>query len=157
VASAERQILNLLHVYAERVDQGDFDGVAALFEHGDYRMDGTSPLRGAGVAAAMRSMVQLDDRGRPGTNHVITNTILDVHPHGASAEARSYFTVFQVDGSASLQPILAGRYHDRFEAIDGVWRFADRRIAVDQVGDLSRHLRSDMAVRLEPGQLESGG
>ena len=28
-----RAIENLLYTYAERIDAGDFDGVAALFEH----------------------------------------------------------------------------------------------------------------------------
>ena len=29
-----REIENLLYTYAERIDAGDLDGVAALFEHG---------------------------------------------------------------------------------------------------------------------------
>jgi len=29
-----RQIEDLLYTYAERIDAGDLDGVAALFEHG---------------------------------------------------------------------------------------------------------------------------
>jgi hypothetical protein len=41
---------------------------------------------------------------------------------------------------APLQPIVAGRYLDRFARVDGAWRFAERRILVDLVGDLSRHL-----------------
>jgi hypothetical protein len=41
-----------------------------------------------------------------------------------------------------LQPIAAGRYHDRFAFGDGRWRFAERRVFVDLVGDVSRHLRA---------------
>lgn len=143
--SAERQIVNLLHLYAERVDAGDFDGVAELFEHGDYYVEPTSPLRGAAVAAAMRATVQLDDRGRPGTKHVITNTILDIDEAAGTATSRSYFTVLQAAPGLALAPILTGRYHDRFERVDGTWRFSDRRITIDQVGDLSRHVRPDVA------------
>ena len=38
------------------------------------------------------------------------------------------------------QPIIAGRYHDRFVRDDGVWRFAERRFFIDLVGDLGHHL-----------------
>jgi hypothetical protein len=34
VASDERAIENLLYTYAERIDDGDLDGVADLFAHG---------------------------------------------------------------------------------------------------------------------------
>jgi hypothetical protein len=37
--------------------------------------------------------------------------------------------------------IIAGRYHDAFATIDGEWRFTDRLIFSDLVGDLSHHLR----------------
>jgi 3-phenylpropionate/cinnamic acid dioxygenase small subunit len=137
--SAERAVLNLLHRYAERVDRGDFDGVGELFEHGDYHMGDGVPLRGAEVARAMRNLVIVDDGGRPGTKHVVSNTILETD--GDAIRARSYFTVFQARPDLALQPIITGRYLDVFRRVDGAWAFADRRIEVDQVGDLSHHLR----------------
>jgi hypothetical protein len=39
--------------------------------------------------------------------------------------ARCALTVFQAAG-ALLQPVLSGRYHDRFERIDGAWCFRER-------------------------------
>ena len=48
--------------------------------------------------------------------------------------------VFQAAADLALQPIIAGRYRDRFEQVDGGWRFAERCFYVDQVGDLSHHL-----------------
>jgi hypothetical protein len=45
-----------------------------------------------------------------------------------------------VDG-LTLQPVIAGRYHDRFEEVDGEWRFAERTILPDLYGDLSHHMR----------------
>ena len=39
------------------------------------------------------------------------------------ATTRSYFTVLQAVPGLTLQPILAGRYHDEFEHVDGEWRF----------------------------------
>jgi hypothetical protein len=37
-------------------------------------------------------------------------------------------------------PILAGRWHDRFERDGDQWRFADRLIHADLVGDLRFHI-----------------
>jgi len=56
------------------------------------------------------------------------------------AAARSCFTVLQARPDFPLQAILCGRYHDAFERVGSAWRFADRLILPDLVGDLSRHL-----------------
>jgi hypothetical protein len=37
--------------------------------------------------------------------------------------------------------VITGRYRDRFDKVDGTWRFADRAVVIEQVGDLSAHLR----------------
>jgi hypothetical protein len=146
MSDAPTAIANLVAIYAERVDLGDFAGVGALFAHATYRAvvpDGISTMEGADpVTAAMTRMVMTYD-GIPGTKHVTTNLIIDVDEPAGSAACRSYFTVFQGVGGAPLQPIIAGRYHDRFAFAAGTWRFADRLIYSDLFGDLSRHLRID--------------
>src|SRR5439155_19394268 len=89
-------IAAIIYAYAERLDAGDLEGVAALFTHATLRTDRRTEIR-RGVAEALelyRSMVMLYD-GRPCTKHVITNVIIDVDASGDSASARSYFTVFQ--------------------------------------------------------------
>jgi len=136
--SAERQILNLLHRYAECVDDGDFDGVSALFEHAEFHLAGATGQRGAAVGEVMRSTVATYD-GSPRTKHVTTNAIIDVDT--VTARCRAYFTVFQATPTLPLQPIITGRYHDRFECVDGTWRFAERAIVIEQIGDVSQHLR----------------
>jgi hypothetical protein len=42
-----------------------------------------------------------------------------------------------------LQPIITGSYRDRFEKVDGAWRFSERRELVGETGDLSAHLLRD--------------
>jgi 3-phenylpropionate/cinnamic acid dioxygenase small subunit len=79
--------------------------------------------------------------GRPSTKHVITNVTVEVAGDGATAHARSYFTVMQARPDLPLQAIICGRYHDTFARAAGGWRFADRLILPDLIGDLSRHLR----------------
>ena len=135
-------IARLVHLYAERLDGGDLDGVAELFARGTLHSNRTDVVRrGRDEARALyRDTVALYD-GIPCTKHVITNLVIDVAADAHAASARSYFTVLQARPELPLQVIIAGRYHDRFERADGLWRFADRLILVDLVGDLSRHLK----------------
>jgi hypothetical protein len=85
------------------------------------------------------------DDGTPKTKHVITNVMVEIDEVSASATGRSYFTVLQaVPGALALQPVIAGRYHDRFETVGGRWRFAARHMLVDLVGDLSQHMLFDL-------------
>jgi 3-phenylpropionate/cinnamic acid dioxygenase small subunit len=137
--SAERQILNLIHRYAECVDDGNFDGVGALFEHGEFHMAGSPGVRGAAVGDLMRRKVATHD-GSPRTKHVTTNTIIEFIDAG-TASCRSYYTVLQATDSMPLQTVITGRYHDRFERIGDTWHFADRAVFIEQVGDLSQHVR----------------
>jgi 3-phenylpropionate/cinnamic acid dioxygenase small subunit len=138
---AAQEIKNQIYAYAERLDGGDIDGFGELFEHATFRTNGVDfEFRGAGaVSELIRNVVPFYD-GIPATKHVITNVIVELE--GDRAAARSYFTVFQ--GRADefpLQPILAGRYHDRFERIDGAWRYVDHLIFLDLFGDTRFHVR----------------
>ena len=133
-------ITALIMSYAERIDAGDLDGVAALFEHAAWRSSvRAEPLRGAAEARRAYDGVLLYD-GVPGTRHVVTNVVVEVEPPDR-ARARSTFTVFQARPDFPLQAIICGRYHDAFERVAGAWRFTDRLIVPELIGDLSRHLR----------------
>lgn len=135
------EIRNLLFTYAERMDAGDLSGVGELFAEATYRSEDGTVLRGARELREVLSAVVILYAGVPRTKHVTTNVIIEVAAGGAEATARSYFTVFQSLEDFPLQTIVAGRYTDRFERVDGAWRFADRLVAMELLGDLSRHLR----------------
>ena len=129
----------LIHEYAFRLDAGDLDGVAALFEHaelGSTRHDRRQ--RGAAEARTIYDGVVIHDDGTPRTQHQISNVTVEVeHDH---ATARSCFTVLQVTGQG-LHPILAGEYHDQFDRVDGTWRFTERIFDPRLFGDMSRHMQ----------------
>jgi ketosteroid isomerase-like protein len=145
MANAAREIENLIHTYAERIDAGDLEGVADLFAHGrlcptpdaapNQAIEGRER-----VLALYRGSTRIYDDGSPHTRHVTTNSIIEVDENGDAAAARSYYTVFQQVDDFPLQPIISGRYRDTFQRIDGRWWFDTRVILVDLVGDLSRHL-----------------
>ena len=94
-----------------------------------------------GVLAFLDEHVLLYD-GLPCTKHVTTNLVVDVDEDEQTATASSYVTVFQALPDFPLQPILLGRYKDRFERVDGVWRWRARQVIGDLRGDTSRHTRT---------------
>ena len=136
-------IAALVYGYAEHLDAGDLDAVAALFADAVYRSErGGHHVGARAVREVLGRLVKLHDDGTPRTKHVTTNLVIEIPDGGSGATARSYFTVFQATTAIPLQPIVAGRYHDRFARREGVWRFADRLIYMDLVGNLTDHLRT---------------
>jgi len=133
----------LIFAYAEAVDAGDLDGVARLFERAVFRSDRGGRYEGqAAVGEVLSRLVVLHDDGTPRTKHVTTNVVVEVDAAAGTASARSYFTVLQATATIPLQAIVAGRYHDRFVREGGRWRFADRLVFMDLVGNLTDHLRT---------------
>lgn len=141
MSDASTQIHNLLFRYAECIDLGDFDGVADLLADAEVGAAGGPAVTGReGLTAMFAATTRRYADGTPGTKHVTTNVILEVDDETGTATTRSYWTVLQAVPGLPLQPILAGRYHDRFVREDGTWRFAERRYLIDLVGDLRHHL-----------------
>lgn len=136
-----RCIENLIYAYAERIDAGDLPAVAALFRHGRIEavpgvfFEGEDQVRGL-----YESSTRLYEDGTPRTRHTTTNVAITVDGDAGTANARSYYTVFQQTDALPLQPIISGHYHDRFHRVDGEWCFDTRQMFVDLTGDLSHHL-----------------
>jgi 3-phenylpropionate/cinnamic acid dioxygenase small subunit len=139
--SVYRAIENLIATYAELVDDGDFAGLGALLADATFTGSG-APVSGPDAIEKMfaDTLIVYDD-GTPRTKHVTTNVIIEADEEAGTAVSRAYFTVLQARPGLPLQPIASGRYRDRFERRDGQWRFAERRVRVDLVGDVSHHLR----------------
>jgi len=118
----------------------------SLFEHATYRVvrEGQEdPVVAQGAADVERffAITRVYPDGTPRTKHVTTNVMVEVD--GDTATARSYYTVMQQTEVLALQPIICGRYHDAFAKQGGAWRFTDRLIFSDLIGDLSQHLTVD--------------
>lgn len=145
--STEREaILRLMNEYCYRIDAGDKEGFARLFEQGTFLLRGDPSGGDTGAEAVLKMLenVILYD-GKTLTKHVMSNVRIDIDPSGEKAAAQSYITVFQaVPPEFPLQAIFIGHYYDTFEKIGTEWHFARREISPDLLGDLSFH-RSDMA------------
>jgi 3-phenylpropionate/cinnamic acid dioxygenase small subunit len=128
------------------MDAADYDGLETLFATAALTNEGyPGEVRGG---AAIRRLYERTNRvygdGTLRTRHLTTNVVVDVDETAGTAAARSAFVVLQATPDLPLQPIVTGRYRDRFERVDGSWRFAHRHVVVDHVGDVSQHLTIDL-------------
>lgn len=135
-------ITNLLYRYAELMDAGQLEEVAAMFSHARVTLGGGTVVEGAApMLEQWRAFVRIHPCGTPRTRHVITNPIVEIDEAAGMASCRSVYTVFQQTPELPLQAIASGRYHDTFKRVDGTWRFATRDYSMlDYIGDLSQHL-----------------
>jgi 3-phenylpropionate/cinnamic acid dioxygenase small subunit len=136
-------IQTLLVTYAEYVDTARLSDAAALFEHATYRVvragqDDPVTAQGAADVERFFAITRIHPDGTPRTKHVITN--VDIRLDGDRATSRCTVTVFQQTDVLPLQPIASGQYLDRFERVDGTWRFAERQLRDFLYGDRSQHI-----------------
>ena len=139
---AYTDILHLMNEYCYRIDGGDIEGFAGLFEHASFGVvgDPDGPVSGKDEVLAYLSRVIMYE-GKPNTKHIMTNVQIDIDEQAGTAKTQCYITVFQaVPPDFPLQAIFSGHYHDSLEKVGGVWRFCVREISPDLVGDLSLHL-----------------
>ncbi len=139
------EIENLLYEYQARLDAGDLEGMAAMFEHAELNADSVSDTwRGsAEVLALYRQIFRIYDDGSPHTTHTTLNPIIHIDAGEDTARCRSVYVVYQQVGDFPLQPIITGGYHDTFERVDGTWRYASRTFISGLQGDLRAHQRLD--------------
>jgi hypothetical protein len=144
MTNSRESILRLMNEYCFRIDSGDLQGFADLFERGTWLVQG-DPNGGdtgsSAVMATLRNIILYD--GKPNTKHVMSNIQLEIDEPADSARAQCYITVYQaVPPDFPLQPIFIGHYRDSFARVAGDWYFTLRDISPDLAGDLSHH-RSD--------------
>jgi hypothetical protein len=123
--SSERAIANLIASYAFLNDDADIAGLGELFADAVCSLDGTTARGRQEVETLARTIINVGADGRSTTSHEFTNIMIDVDEEAGTAVGRAYWTVYQAVSGSPRQPILSGRYHDRFERRDGVWRFAE--------------------------------
>jgi hypothetical protein len=143
--SSYRAIECLIATYAEHVDDGDFAAVGRLLACATFTGGSGAVTGGDAIEKMLRDNVIVYDDGTPRTKHLSTNLAIEVDEEAGTAVSRAYFTALQALPDLALQPIVSGRYQDRFERREGQWRFVERRVRTDLVGDVSRHLRRSAA------------
>lgn len=133
-------IQQLVHAYPRHLDSGDLARLGQLFANAAVHFEGREqPIVAdpAEVTKMFADFVRLYD-GIPRTRHLICNLVI-VPESADRANATSTVLVVQAAPDLPLQPIITGDYRDRFEKVDGGWRYAERFITNDLFGDLSAH------------------
>jgi len=142
--SDKDEIMSLLNRYSHTVDGGDIEGFVALFEKGEWYVEGSTPNRGSKeVFENVLSKVIIYEDGTPRTRHVNSNIELSIDEKSGTAKGQRYVTVLQQTDSLPLQAIFSGHYYDEFVKENGEWRFAKTVIHQPFVGDMSQHLKSE--------------
>jgi ketosteroid isomerase-like protein len=124
--SSERAIENLVSSYAFLNDDADIAGLGELFTDAVCTLDGVTARGKQEVEALARNIINVGQDGRSTTSHEITNIMIEVDEVGGTAMGRAYWTLYQAVSGTPRQPVLSGRYLDRFERRNGRWRFAER-------------------------------
>ena len=146
ISDSAQEITNLIYTYAELLDAGDLDAVAGLFTHGRIcGVENGPPETVFAGPARVREMYEMATRiyedGTPRTHHNTSNVQLHIDEEAGTARSKSYYCVTQATPELPLQVIVTGHYHDTFHRVQGEWWFDSRIMFVDQVGDVSRHLK----------------
>ncbi len=128
---AEHQIADLVTRYATLNDDGDYDGLAALFTEDArfVRPSGGDPIVG-------RAAIRASYEGRPPriSRHLITNILVDL-VSDTEAAARSTIVLYTAPPGAlpadANKPALLGGFRDRLVKTPDGWRFAAREGYLD--------------------------
>jgi 3-phenylpropionate/cinnamic acid dioxygenase small subunit len=123
--SSERVIENLISSYAFLNDDADIAGLGELLADAVCILDETTARGREEIERFARGVIQVNEDGTSQTRHNITNLIIEVDDEAGTATAQAYWTVLQSVQGLPQQPVLAGRYRNRFERHDGNWRFTE--------------------------------
>lgn len=119
---ARQQIEQLLHRYAQLVDDHEFIALGRLFA-----VDATFGSPGSTSTGREAITAMYVDRGDlyPISLHVVHGLVLDLddddHAHGTVQG-------FSEQANAEHTVITQFRYHDRYVRVDGEWLFASRTV-----------------------------
>jgi ketosteroid isomerase-like protein len=123
--SSERAIENLISSWAFLNDDADIAGLGELFADAVFTLDETTARGREEIEQRARDVIKVNEEGTSQTQHHIVNLIIEVDEEAGTATARAYWTVLRSVRGLPQQPVLAGRYHGRFERRDGEWRFTE--------------------------------
>ena len=122
------QIHDLLKNYCRACDRADGELLNSLF-HADAKAD--YGFNKSGTAREFIDAMPGLRAGIPETQHNLTTHLIAVD--GDNAEGEAYHVAYhRFDGEDGPTLMIAGgRYLDKFERRDGVWKISERRLAND--------------------------
>ena len=147
------EIARLIYEYPACLDRGDLAGVARLFANATVHFGSGREVKGQeALERWFTDSIRTYEGGATHVHHLVGNLVVELEDMHHAMATSYYQTCQAVPPDFPLQLIIAGRYMDRFEVIDGVWEFTERRYLRDFTGDVSFHVH---AAAIEP--IESSG
>jgi uncharacterized protein (TIGR02246 family) len=130
---AKDAIREIMARYCHALDACDFKGVADLFlEDGVWMTDYGAAAGRQEIAAFLSRVVPTKGNG-PQRKHYITNTVITVEGHRASAVS-DYLIIRESEHG--LIPVMGGTYKDEFRELAGQWYFSRKFLVHDIAGDM---------------------
>lgn len=129
------EIQDVLARYVRGIDRADIDILRACY-HTDAIEEHGSAFQGLAHEYFEGAVQRLQSAG-PMTHYITTSTFEFDGPDIAFVESYS-LTFFRVTRKGQdFDTLTGGRYIDRFERRDGVWRIAHRKLSFDWNRDMS--------------------
>jgi ketosteroid isomerase-like protein len=161
----KQEILEQIYRYCRGLDRLDEPTLRAVYHPDAVEDRGEGVFVGSAHEMASRAIEQLRT-AYAASQHFIGNVLIDLE--GDVAFAESYFQAYHRYADRTGKPptelIMAGRYLDRFERRQGVWKIAHRKMVNDwsrtqPVSDpwLERHGGAHRSRRsIDDSQLQTG-
>jgi hypothetical protein len=142
---SQRQIERMIYEVGYAIEAGDFARVGELMGDATMGADriGRKAFRGAKEITDQysRTNIVYPERGRA-TKEIYHNILVDIDLDADEARSVTSYTVAQQVPDEVFALIVAGKYEDEWERVDGTWRWRDRYVVVQYHNDLNRHMRS---------------
>ena len=139
--AAESAIRRLQAIYTNRLDRGDFSGVAETLRYAVLDVIGRVYSGYNAILAFVKDGRRLNADGTPSTFHTVANVRIEVDASETKATSSSYYTLHQRVAGFPPQLICTGNYLDEFELRATEWTFTRRALTVSFAGDLQDHDR----------------
>jgi hypothetical protein len=143
--ASHRAIEQLIYKMGYHLEAGEFAAVGELLAHATFGADkiGRKMFRGREEITQQyrRTNIVYPEGGRR-TKEIYTNVLVDLDLATASARSVTSFTVAQQVPDGPFELLVAGRYEDEWQRVDGQWRWTDRYIVTQYHNDLNQHMHS---------------
>lgn len=126
---AKDEIRDLVLRYCRAIDRRDYAALQALY-HDDATDDHSPMYQGsaAGYLEWLPSMLET----MTVTSHMVQNHLIVVAGDKAEGEVTMIsYHLTKDEGGQDVEIVIGGRYLDKYEKRDDVWRFSHRKIVMD--------------------------
>jgi SnoaL-like domain len=141
--ASQRQIERMIYEVGYALEAGDFTRVGELMGDATMGADriGRKAFHGAEEIRDQytRTNVVYPDRGRA-SKEIYHNILVDIDLDANRARSVTSYTVAHQAPGEQFALIVAGKYEDEWERVEGTWRWCDRYIVVQYKNDLDRHM-----------------